>query len=369
MISLFKPQVGDEEIEALRPIFQSGWIGLGPETARFEEKFAELVGSRYCIGLNSCTAALDLAIRLLRIGHGDEVIVPTITFVSTAHAVAYNLAQPVFADVRYDTLNIDPADVARRITRRTRAIIAVHYAGRPAEMGELARVAGGIPIIEDAAHACGARYAGRHVGHTGKIGCFSFHAVKNLAMGDGGALTVDDPELAERARRIRWLGIDKNTWDRSHLGENYWWEYFVDEIGLKCHMNDIQAAIGLVQLNKLQAMNQRRREIVARYYERLQDIPGLEVPVRDDETHESSWHIFHIKCDERNRLARSLAEQGISTGVHYKPIHFYSCYGNRPTLPVAEKAFQRILSLPLHPGLSDADVEVVCEAIRRFYRR
>jgi len=368
MISLFKPSFGEEELEALRPIFKSGWIGLGAKTALFEEKFSAFVGSRHCVGLNSATAALDLAVRLLRIGHGDEVIVPTITFVSTAHAVAYNLAQPVFADVRYETLNIDPEDVARRITRRTRAIIAVHYGGRPADMDELARVAKGIPIIEDAAHACGAHYAGQHVGHIGKIGCFSFHAVKNLAMGDGGALTLDDGDLAERAKRLRWLGIDKNTWDRSALGESYWWEYFVDEIGLKCHMNDIQAAIGLVQLGKLESMNRRRREIVKLYRERLRDVPGVELPPLDDEKYQSSWHIFHIKCKDRNRLASRLSEQGITTGVHYKPIHFYSCYGNRPSLPVAEKAFERILSLPLHPGLSNTDVEAVCDAIRRFYK-
>jgi perosamine synthetase len=369
VIPLFKPHFGNEELEALRPVFESGWVGLGPKTALFEEKFAALVGSRFCVGLNSCTAALDMAMRLLHIGHGDEVIVPTTTFVSTAHAVAYNLAQPVFADVSYDTLNIDPADVARRITRRTRAIVAVHYGGRPAEMDELARVAGDVPIIEDAAHACGARYAGQHVGHYGKIGCFSFHAVKNLAMGDGGALTVEDPELADRARRMRWLGIDKNTWDRSGVGEKYWWEYFVDEIGLKCHMNDIQATIGLVQLGKLQWMNDRRREIVARYYDRLKDVPGIELPVRDDASHQSSWHIFHVKCDDRNSLAKHLESRGITTGVHYKPIHYYSCYGNRPSLPVAERAFERILSLPLYPALSDADVDFVCQAIVDFVRK
>ena len=187
--------------------------------------------------------------------------------------------------------------------------------------------------------------------------------------GDGGALTLADAETFERANRLRWLGIDKNTWDRSNLGEGYWWEYFVDEIGLKCHMNDIQAALGLVQLGKLDAMNQRRREIVADYFEQLRDIPGVELPVPDDVDHRSSWHIFHIKCDARNQLSQYLSSEGIATGVHYKPIHLYSCYGNRPTLPVAEKAFERILTLPLHPGLSDDDVRIVCEGIRRFYRK
>ena len=181
MISLFKPFYGEDELEALREIFRSGWIGLGPKTSLFEKRFASYVGAKYCVGLNSCTAALDLALRLLDIGRGDEVIVPTTTFVSTAHAVAYNLAQPVFADVRYDTLNIDPQEVAKRITRRTRCIIVVHYSGRPAELEELLAVAGEIPILEDAAHGAGAFYKGRHVGTYGKAGCFSFHAV-NLAM-------------------------------------------------------------------------------------------------------------------------------------------------------------------------------------------
>jgi perosamine synthetase len=367
MIPLFKPCLGEEELEALRPIFQSGWIGLGPKTAAFEERFGALVGTRHCIGLNSCTAALDLAMRLLGINHGDEVIVPTITFVSTAHAVAYNLAQPIFADVSWDTLSINPADVERRITRRTRAIIAVHYGGRPAELDLLRQVAGSIPIIEDCAHAAGAFYKGRHVGSIGTLGCFSFHAVKHIAMGDGGALTVDDDEMAERCRRLRWLGIDKNTWERSTIDENYWWEYLVPEIGLKCHMNDIQAAIGLVQLAKLHAMNDRRRQIVAQYSDGLKDVAGLELPVPDDADHRSSWHIFHIKCDRRNQLTSHLQSRGITTGVHYKPIHLYPCYGNRPVLPVAEKAFERILSLPLHPGLSESDVATVCSAIREFY--
>jgi perosamine synthetase len=369
MISLFKPFFGEDEIEALRPIFSSGWIGLGPKTELFEQEFGAYVGTKYCVGLNSGTAALDLAVRLLGIGRGDEVIVPTVTFVSTAHAVAYNLAQPVFSDVAYDTLCIDPEDVAKRITRRTRAIMAVHYGGRAADIDRLRAVAGKIPIIEDAAHGTGAFYKGNHVGSLGAVGCFSFHAVKNLAMGDGGALALSDQEMAERARRLRWLGIDKNTWDRSNLGESYWWEYYVDEIGLKCHMNDMQAAIGLVQLKKLKAMNDRRREIVATYYDQLKGIEQVELPLPDDDTYRSSWHIFHIKCDRRNGLATHLSSKGITTGVHYKPIHLYSCYGNQPRLPASERAFDRILSLPLHPGLTDGDVRFVCESIKEFYRK
>jgi perosamine synthetase len=339
MISLFRPCYGEEELEALRPVFQSGWIGLGPQTSLFEERFAAYVGASHCVGLNSGTSALDMALRLLDIGRGSEVIVPAMTFVSTAHAVAYNLAQPVFSDVDYDTLSITPEEIARRKTRRTRAIMVVHYGGRPAALDELKDAAGEIPIIEDAAHATGSIYKGRHVGTFGKAGCFSFHAVKNLAMGDGGALVVSDPEMMERAKRLRWLGIDKNTW------------------------------LGLVQLAKLEAMNLRRREIAAIYREMLGTIDAVELPLEDDENHQSSWHIFHIKCDNRNRLSSYLSSDGISTGVHYKPIHLYSCYGNRSVLPVAEKAFERILSLPMHPALSNEDVEKVGEAVKRFYRR
>ncbi len=187
MIQVFKPSMTQEEIDAVAEVLRSGWIGLGPKTAEFEEKFAAFVGTTYAVAVNSCTAALNLALKLLDVNHGHEVIVPTMTFVSTAHCVAYRLAMPIFADVDPHTLAIDLEDVRRKITSRTRAIIPVHYSGRPIDLDALKEIAGEIPIIEDCAHATGARYKGRSVGSIGDIGCFSFHAVKNLAMGDGGA--------------------------------------------------------------------------------------------------------------------------------------------------------------------------------------
>ena len=366
MIQVFKPSMGQEEVDAVTEILKSGWIGLGPKTAEFEKRFAEYIGVNCAVGVNSATSALDLALKLLHITHGDEVIVPTMTFVSTAHVVAYNLATPIFVDVDPVTLAIDIEDVKRKITLRTKAIIPVHYGGRPVDMNRLKEVAGDIPIIEDAAHACGGGYKGKKCGSLGDIGCFSFHAVKNLAMGDGGALTLNDKEMAERAKRLRWLGIDKGTWDRSEIDKSYWWEYCVDEIGLKCHMNDIMATIGLVQLSKLDRMNARRKEIAKKYSEEFKGIDWIEIPLDDNAGYKSSWHIYCIKVERRDDLSVYLQENGIATGVHYKPIHLYKCYGNRPSLPVAEQVFQRILSLPMYPGMSDEDVERVIDTVISF---
>lgn len=366
MIHLFKPQYGKEELQNLAEVLESGWTGLGPKTAEFEKEFSRYVGSPYCVGVNSCTSALDIALKLLHINNGDEVIIPAMTFVSTAHVVSYNLAYPIFADVNYDTLALDIEDVKRKITVRTKAIIPVHYAGRPVDLHKLKEAVGNIPIIEDCAHAAGSIYRGRRAGSIGDIGCFSFQAVKNLSMGDGGALTLSSKAMADRSKRLRWLGIDKGTWDRSKLDKSYWWEYFVDEIGLKCNMNDIAAAIGLAQLKKLDAMNARRKEIARQYTQAFSKIDWIETPPDDDQDFQSSWHIYCIKAPGRDKLSTHLQDRGITVGVHYKPIHLYSCYGNRTALPVAEKAFARILSLPMHTGLTDEEVGKVIEGVSSF---
>lgn len=366
MIQLFKPYMGDEEVAAVSEVIRSGWIGLGPKTAEFEKRFAQYIGVPHVVGLNSATAALDLAIRLLNIGPGDEIIVPTMTFVSTAHAIVYSQATPVFADVDEATLNLDLDEVARKITPRTKAIIAVHYGGRPVEIDKLQSVAGDIPIIGDAAHACGSEYKGRKVGTWEKLACYSFQAVKNLATGDGGALALSDKELADRAKRLRWLGIDKGTWDRTEGDRRYLWDYNVDEIGFKNHMNDIAAALGLVQLSKLQALNARRKEIADLYTEALRDVSWIQLPPGDTRDSKSSWHIYCIQTKYRDQLMAHLQEKGVSTGVHYRPIHMYKCYGQQPHLPRAERAFERILSLPMHPGLLNSDVEQIVDSIRAF---
>lgn len=369
MIQVFKPFMGEEEVRAVRDVILSGWIGLGPKTARFEEEFAAYIGTKYAVAVNSATAALDLALKLLYVRQGDEVIVPTMTFVSTAHVVAYNLATPIFVDVDPGTMNIDLDDVKRKITARTKAIMAVHYGGRPVDMRSLHKIAGTIPIIEDAAHACGSTYLGKKVGSLGDIGCFSFHAVKNLATGDGGALTINNKVFMERAKRLRWLGINKGTWDRTELDRSYWWEYYVDEIGLKCHMNDITAAIALIQLAKLDKMNARRDEIAHQYTQALKGHSQITVPPNIPKGCRSSWHIYCIQAKRRDELCVYLQEKEIATGVHYKPIHTYRCYGNTPVLPKAESVFNEIVSLPMYPGLSNDDVDHIINTILAFYNR
>lgn len=377
MINLFKPCLGDEELQNLKEVFESGWTGLGPKTEEFEKKFAEYIGSKYAVGLNSATSALDLSLKLLNIKQGDEVIVPTITFVSTAHAVIYNSANPIFADVDNDLL-IDIEDVKNKITTRTKAIIPVHYSGRPVNIKYLKKITKNIPIVEDCAHACGASLNGKKCGNMGDIGIFSFHAVKNLCTGDGGMIVTNNYEIYKRALQLRWLGIDKGTWNRTNRKKQYNWEYDVPEIGLKCHMNDISASIGLAQLKKLDKMNNRRKQIAERYTIGLKcldeiilpmkSITEVNLPSMDTDTSKSSWHIYCIKCLKRDELSIYLKEKGISTGVHYKPIHLYKCYGNTPYLPQAEKYFKDILSLPMYPDLTDDEVDIVIHEIKKFYK-
>lgn len=367
MLPVFRPCMGKEEVDAVAEVLTSGWIGLGPKTAEFETKFAEYLSAPYAVALNSATAALDLATMLAGVGPGDEVIVPTITFVSTAHAVMYRGARAIFADVDRETLNISFADVERKLSPKTKAIIPVHYGGRPIDVRRLKQVVGDrVTIIEDCAHACGASYYGQKVGSEGNISCFSFHAVKNLAMGDGGALVTHREKDWDRAKRLRWLGIDKDTWTRSDTNRKYWWQYAVPEIGYKCHLNDIAAAIGIVQLKKLDAMNGRRREIVRMYTEMLRNV--VETPPDDTPEFRSAWHIYCIKCKRRDDLAVYLQSQGINTGVHYYPIHLYdTCYGTQPELPVAEAEMKRIMSLPIFPDMKDDQVTMVAEQIKKFY--
>jgi len=396
MIQVFRPWFDEREEEAVLDVLRSGWIGLGPKTAEFEQKFAEYVGAGYAVAMNSGTAALHLALLALGIGPGDEVLVPTITFVSTAHVVEYCGAKPVFVDVEPDTLCIDVDDARRKLSRQVKAVIPVHYAGHPCNLVKVAGliVSNGLTVVEDAAHACGAEFRGLRIGSgnlrssdeckvvnfSNWLIAFSHHAVKNLTTGEGGTVTTSDPAIAENLRRLRWCGIDKSTWGRTEEVKEgtrgqygkYGWYYEIDRLGYKCHMSDLNAAIGLVQLEKLEVSNIMRRSIVDHYQDAFADLEWLERPVEKNYC-KSSWHLYHIKLEKpeyRDRLNLFLRDRDIATGVHYMPLHLQPYYRDQgqPVLPVAEDVWRRILTLPLYPGLTMDEVEQVVEGVREFGR-
>ncbi|MDD5216472.1 MAG: DegT/DnrJ/EryC1/StrS family aminotransferase [Candidatus Omnitrophica bacterium] len=367
MIPVFKPAYDHEEYEALKPVLESGWIGLGPRTEEFEKQFAKYIGVQYAVGLNSCTAALHLAYHVMSV-EGREVITTPITFVSTNHAILYNDGVPVFCDVTPDTVNINADEIEKLISKKTGAITVVHYGGHACDMDKVLALAKqyNLKVIEDTAHGCGGEYKGKKLGSIGDVGCFSFHAVKNLAVGEGGMITTNDKDIYERLRKLRWLGISKGTWQREKAGKKYDWQYDVEEVGFKCHMHDISAAIGLVQLKKLDRLNARRREIADVYREGLKDLPWIETPVEHAYTR-CSFHNYVIKLEKRDDLNLFLQERGISTGVHYYPNHLYGVY--KPyyrKLPVAESIWKKLLTLPLYPDLMQPDIRKILDLIHEF---
>jgi len=369
MIPVFKPSYDEDELNALREPFFRGWTGLGPKTKEFEEKFASYIGVNHAVGLNSATAALHLALKVADV-EGGEVITTPMTFVSTNIAILYNNAIPVFADVEPDTLNIDVNEIEKNINGRTKAIVVMHYGGHACDMDPIIKLAREqkLKIIEDAAHACGGEYKGEKLGSIGDMGCFSFHAVKNLSTGDGGMITVHDSEYDSRLRKLRWMGISRDTWNRSEINTKYSWFYTVEELGYKCHMNDITAAIGLVQLEKLKKLNHRRREIVQIYNKNFAVLDWLATPV-EKEYAKSACHNYVVKVKGRDRFINYLQEHGISASVHYFPNHLYDLFKEyRCSLPVTETVWKEIVTLPLFPDMTEQQIEKIIETIRNFRR-
>ena len=296
------------------------------------------------------------------------------TYISTNHAILYAGGVPVFVDIEADTLNIDPELIELSITEKTKAIMVVHYGGHACRMDRIKEIARKheLLLIEDVAHGTGGKYKASMLGSIGDFGCFSFHAVKNIATGDGGMLTCRSDEYVSRARKLSWLGINRGTWDRVD-GEEYSWKYDVEELGFKYQMNDIAASIGLVQLSKLEKVNKTRRELALRYSECLGNLDWIEIP-EEKEYATSSWHNYVIKVNLsslRNPLIDHLKKSGISTGMHYIPNHMYEMYKPyvRQPLPVAEKMWQRLITLPLFPDLSLKDQDEVIAAIRKFNKQ
>lgn len=372
MIPLFKPSMGNEEIKAVTDVIKSSWVGLGPKTQEFEESFAKFIGTKYAIGFNSCTAALHLAVKVLGIEPGSEIITTPMTFVSTAFAANYNSLKPVFADIERDTLNINPEDIERKITKKTKAIIPVHFGGHACRMSEIMEIAKrhNLHVIEDAAHAAGSELNGRKLGTFGEMSCFSFHAVKNMTIGDGGILTTNRREHYERLKRLVWCGIDKSTFARQNKNR-YDWDYDVKEIGYKFHLNDILSSIGIVQLKKLERMNERRRQIRDMYNKAFKNLDFIECPVNKSGI-KSSCHnyVAKIKKGNRNELINYLKERGITGGVHYKPVYLFPVYGHiKADCPVAEEVWTKLITLPVFPDMTDNQANFVIKNVVKWGKK
>lgn len=369
MIPVFKPNLGGEEEKAVSEVLRSGWIGNGPKTQEFEEKFKKLIGTKNAVALSSASAAIHLAVVSSGVSEGDEVITPSLTFVATNHPILMQGATPVFCDVEYDTLCADVNDIKNKITRKTRVIIVVHYGGHPADLNELVKICKDrkITLIEDCAHATRSYYKDKHVGSFGDYGCFSFAAIKNLTTGDGGMLVGKSQNNIEHARTLAWSGISHSTWERAR-GKKLKWQYNVVDTGWKYQMNDIAAAIGLVQLKKLKANNLKRKKITDIYNKAFSDIFWIETPIVRDYA-KSSHHNYVIKVPvkARDRLSSYLAEHGIATSVHYMPSHYYKLYSKYShQVAVTEKAWKKILLLPIFPDLSLKNQEYIIDTVKKF---
>lgn len=369
MIPVFKPSLGKEEERAVREVLKTGWIGNGPKTAEFEQKFLKFTVGRFDVALNSASAAIHLATLCSNIKEGDEVITPSFTFVATNHPILMQKATSVFCDIEPDTLCADPVDIEQKITKKTRAIIVVHYGGHPVDLAPIVALCRErkITLIEDCAHATGSYYKNKHVGTFGDFGCFSFAAIKNLTTGDGGMLIGRSKAKIERARTLAWSGISRSTWERAKKG-SLKWRYNVEGVGWKYQMNDIAAAIGLIQLKKLKTNNLKRKKITDRYNQALSHISWIETPVVRPFA-KSSHHNYVIKVPEkiRDRLSSYLAQNGIATSVHYMPSHYYMLYSKYShQVPVTEKVWKKILLLPIFPDLFLNDQEFIIDIVKKF---
>ncbi|MCD6507709.1 DegT/DnrJ/EryC1/StrS family aminotransferase [Candidatus Poribacteria bacterium] len=365
-------------MRAVAEVIRSGWLSTGPRTLEFEKEFARYVGAKHAIATSSCTSALHLSLVASGVEEGDEVITSTFTYTATAEAIGYTGARPVFADIDPATLNILPDEIEGKITDRTRVIIPVHVAGYPCRMDEIYDIAGRyeLSVINDAAHAISTEIGGRKIGSMEHLNCFSFYATKNITTGEGGMVTLNEDELAEKLRLMRLHGIDRYTWARLQ-GDRRWY-YEVVERGFKYNMSDIQAAMGLCQLRKIDEIQRRREEIAARYTRAFSDIEPILTPsIPADGKH--SWHLYIIRLNlemlriDRDEFIRQMAERGIECSVHFIPLHLHPFYrkryGYKPgDFPKAEQAYRQVVTLPLFSGMKDEEVDLVIDCVLDIIR-
>jgi perosamine synthetase len=366
-----RPEFGDEEARAVAEVLRSGWVSQGPAVARFEELFAQLAGTRHAVAVSSCTTALHLALVLAGVEPGDEVICPSYSFIATANAALYIGATPIFADIEPDTWNIDPDDALRRLSPRTKAIVPVHQVGLAADLDRLSPLPPGVTIVEDAACAIGSTYRGRPVGSYGNIACFSFHPRKTLSTGEGGMITTDDAEIADRARRLRSHGASVSAWSRNASNGVVFEEY--RELGFNYRMSDIQAAIGVAQVPKVPRLLALRRAAADRYDAAFRGLRQLQVPARPayaDHAFQSYGIRLTGECGrDRDSVLRALVDRGISCRRGIPPIHLEPLYRDRfgpISLPVTEDVASRSLFIPLYASLSESDQDRVIVAVREI---
>jgi perosamine synthetase len=365
LIPVSRPSLGDDELAAVKTVFDSGWLGLGGQVFEFEQALQKFLNAKHVVCTNTGTTALHLALDVLGIGKGDEVLVPSFTFVATIQAITATGAIPVFCDINAEDLNMDVGNIAQKITRKTKAILPVHYRGFPCEIDELSELAQkkDLFLIEDAAHAFGSSYKGKKIGTFGDITCFSFDPIKNITCGEGGAVVFQDDSLLGRIQQKRILGIDKDTWSR-YRNERSWF-YDVVTQGYRYHMSNINAAIGLVQLEKFEDMNQRKISVAQRYDAAFEGITKLTL-LRDGGYKDIGLFVYIMKIKKgRNEMMGHLARNGVGSGIHYIPSHIFSFYKKKGFhLPVTEKIYDEILTLPLFPDITDVQVEHVIESVR-----
>jgi perosamine synthetase len=369
-IPFHRPYITDEEIEGVVEAVRSGWLTMGPKTVEFEQKFRDYVfvntgvepERQFAVSFNSATAALHLALKAIGLRPGDEVILPTNTFIATAEVVTYFGAIPVLCDIEEKTHNMDVSKLEPLITKKTKVIMPVHFAGQPCDMDEIMVIAhaNGIKVIEDAAHALPSRYKGKLIGTIGDITCFSFYATKTLATGEGGMATTVNDNFARTMKINRLHGISRDAWDRYTIKAS--WYYEVVDNGNKYNTTDINSALGLAQLRKIDWMNTRRAEIANKYDQAFQGTSIVTPVVKNDR--ETSWHLYVIKTNNRDELIEKLKEDGIGTSVHFIPVHKHPYYKRtygyqEKNYPVANSVFERSLSLPIYPGLSAEEVDYI----------
>jgi perosamine synthetase len=360
-IPIAKPVLGKKELEAVKEVFESGMLVQGKKVKHFEEKFAEYIGVEHAVAVTNGTVALDVALKSLNLGPGDEVITPAFSFIASSNCILFQNAKPVFADIDPKTFNIDPSDAAEKITAKTKAIIPVHMFGQPAKMDALKEIAEdkGIALVEDAAQAHGAEYKGHKAGSMGDMGCFSFYATKNMTVGEGGMITMNDKELARKTRLLRSHGQTK--------------KYHHDTLGYNYRMTEFCAAVGSVQLQKLDEFNAKRRDNAQLLTNGIRKFTGLTVPYVEKD----AKHIFHqyvVRVEEeyprgRDELAGLLTENGVGVAVHYpipmykQPLYLKLGYESTKC-PNAEEACRRVLSLPVHPLVDREDIEYILDVLK-----